>query len=75
MPPNERMNIYTVSNPYFVQMNDTATYINGTITYNKQINGPWRAELHLQRYIRGEWLLELKRTFEDVCTEKMNKFE
>jgi hypothetical protein len=61
------------SDNFFVPINDTDTFMNGTIKFLRQINAPWRAEFQFQKYIRGEWILELKKTYDDACIEIHNK--
>lgn len=43
------------------------TIVNGTMKLNKGIKTPWRVELHFEKYDRGEWLLQAKKTYADVC--------
>jgi hypothetical protein len=55
-----------------VQINDTLAVANGTIVFNKLTKFPWRVELHVQKYDRGEWLLQVKKTYNDICSELRN---
>jgi hypothetical protein len=40
---------------------------------NKNIKSPWRILLEFEKYDRGEWLLQAKQTFPDICPELRNK--
>jgi hypothetical protein len=71
-PVKERLNIINVSNFEFVSLNDTTSYMNGSITYNREIKSPWKMTLELLKYDRGEWLLTLKKTFNDLCPDLHN---
>lgn len=72
MPKSGNENVIDVSNLEFVAYNDTATFMNGTVKYNKPFKSPWKLELELFKYDRGEWILQLKKTFADLCPDLHN---
>lgn len=72
MPPKDRMNVFDFSQFEFVPVSDSDTAFNGTWKFNYDMMSPWRIEFHLQKYDRGEWLLQLKKTYANFCPELRN---
>lgn len=49
---------------------DEHVYANGTWKFVKELKKPWKAHLRLEKYERGEWLVQaLDKDYDDFCEE------
>lgn len=68
-PKDQFENVLGFSDLELVPINDTDTFINGTLKINKIIQEPLRVVFDFKRYFRGQWVLELKKTYDNLCPD------
>lgn len=57
-----------VSNLYIHAENDTHSFLNGSLTFMKEVISPWKLHVFFQKKMRGEWVLDaVDRTYSDFC--------
>lgn len=72
----EKANIVDYSKIDLIPFNDTDVFINGSLTFVRDVNAPFKINVYTEQYIQGQWLLQaFNRTFDDFCFSMKNPGE
>ncbi|KAG5676551.1 hypothetical protein PVAND_006376 [Polypedilum vanderplanki] len=64
----KRAHIFDMSSIELIPINDTHTYLNGTLQFLQDIHHGWKARVYIEQRRQNQWQIQaFDRTYKDLC--------